>query len=75
MTALRGELGGSQHPRRHYFSRYNEWLKLPDYNIEPGADESNRPGRQLSVTDDMPVPLSGFGTLPGGGGKRNSDRD
>ena len=53
MTALRGKLGGSQHPRRHYFSRYNEWLKLPDRNMEPGADESNRPGRRLSLTDDM----------------------
>ena len=53
MTALRGELGGSQHPRRHYFSRYNEWLKLPDRNMEPGTDESDHPGRRLSLTDDM----------------------
>ena len=41
MTALGGELGGSQHPRRHYFSRYNEWLK--PLGRKPAADESNRP--------------------------------
>ena len=51
MTVLRGELGGSQHPRRHYFSRYNVWLKLPGYNIEPDANESNLSGRRKPARD------------------------
>ena len=54
MTAIKGELGGPQHPRRHYFSRYNEWLKLPDCNMEPGADESNRPGKRRSAGSAPP---------------------